>query len=122
MPIDFTKVKDAIQNAFVDISSLEVATLTNPSTGSISLTDGAADPKLSTAGNVLKKIRGSLVNADLAAYTVFEMDGDSINFISQDVKMADLVKQHTELVKTALESRKAFFTSIVSTVETLTKK
>lgn len=129
MPIDFSKVKNAIENAFIDISSLEVATLTNPVTEPINLTDdgdgqGATttdgqDSKKTkiTAGKVLDKIRGSLTRADLAAYTVYEMDGDSINFISQDEKMAELVKQHNELVKSSLETRKAFFTSIVTTVE-----
>jgi len=113
MTLDKTKITQAVQKAFDDIATLEVATLTDPATTPINLQTGDNNQQ------VFEKIRTKLSGANLVAYTKYELDGDSINFISQKDELSDLVKEHSELVKSSLETRKALFGSVYAVVKDL---
>ncbi|WP_430817079.1 hypothetical protein [Carboxylicivirga sp. RSCT41] len=105
MAINFDNIKKAIQ----DVSSLEVATLTNPGTGQIDLTnDGNQE--------IFAKIRKNLGQADLVAYTKFELDGDAVNFVNKGDEVTALVDEHALMVKSALETRKTLFDTIFEAV------
>jgi hypothetical protein len=105
---------DNIKNAIQDISSLEVATLTNSSTGKVDLNKD-------TGKEVFTAIRNSLTQSELVAYTRFELDGDAVNFISGDTANAPLIDKHTLLVTSALATRKALFESIFQSVKEFVK-
>lgn len=107
--------KKTIQDAFNDVATLEVATLTDAKGESIALENGDNNK------DVFTKIRAKLSEAELVAYTKFEMDGDSVNFITQKNDLAVLVSKHSELVNSSLETRKALFTSIYNVVKGLFK-
>jgi hypothetical protein len=69
MALDFSKIKTAIEKAFDDLTTLEVATLTNPAKVSIDLSAG-------NSGDIFTSIRQNLSQADLMAYTRFDLGGD----------------------------------------------
>lgn len=112
MPINFDPIKKAVE----DVSTLEVATLTNPANTTLDLT------KFENNNALFKAIQASLTQSNLVAYTKLELDGDTINYISSDPALAALVDKHTAFVNTAVESRKTLFTSIFTAVKDVLEK
>ncbi|MPQ46965.1 hypothetical protein GCQ56_08040 [Marinifilum sp. N1E240] len=110
MSINLDKIKTAIS----DVSSLEVATLTNAN-------DNKFDLSSASNNDIFTAIRAKLDQSDLVAYTRFELDGDAVNFINKKEEMAALVEEHSLLVDSALETRKTLFNTIYSAVENIIK-
>lgn len=65
---------------------------------------GIYDPK-----DLFSKIRVALPKADLVAYSRFELEGDSMNFINSDPAVEQLVNKHHHMVAASQEARKALF-------------
>ncbi|MFY0601655.1 MAG: hypothetical protein JXR03_18420 [Cyclobacteriaceae bacterium] len=57
-------------------------------------------------------IKSQLVNTDLVAYSRFELEGDSLNYISSNENLQGLVDQHKNMVEAAQASRTAFFDTV----------
>ncbi len=112
MPINFEPIKKALE----DVATLEVATLTSPINSTLDLT------KFKTNNDLFEAIRASLTQSSPVAYTKLELDGDTINYISNDPALAALVDKHTAFVNTAVESRKTLFTSIFTAVKDVLEK
>ncbi|BDD03791.1 hypothetical protein [Aureibacter tunicatorum] len=100
-----------IKKALEDVTTLEVATLTNPQATPINLSEAK------TNSDIFTKVQASLGSADLVAYTKYELDGDSVNFITQNENLTRLVNEHNELVKSSLETRKVLFNTIYDAVK-----
>lgn len=103
---------DPIKKALKDVSTLEVATLTNANSGKFDLGTNSNE-------GIFKSIRDNLKQSDLVAYTRFELDGDAVNFVNNNEKFSTLVEEHSLLVDSALETRKTLFNTIYDTVEGL---
>jgi hypothetical protein len=108
-----SKIKAAVTSAVKDLASLEVATLTNPESNPINLSD---DVKI---GDVFTQIKGNLKGADLVAYSHFSIDGDSTNYITRNKELTSLIEDHEKLVESSRETRKAFFDTIYKAVENM---
>ncbi len=65
---------------------------------------GIYDPK-----DLFSKIRVALPTADLVAYSRFELEGDSMNFINSNPAVEPLVNRHHHMVAASQEARKALF-------------
>lgn len=65
---------------------------------------GIYDPK-----DLFAKIRVALPTADLVAYSRFELEGDSMNFINSNPAVEQLVNKHHHMVAASQEARKALF-------------
>ncbi len=65
---------------------------------------GIYDPK-----DLFSKIRAALPDADLVAYSRFELEGDSMNFINSNPDVQSLVNSHHHIVAASQEARKALF-------------
>lgn len=68
---------------------------------------GIYDPK-----DIFSKVRAKLSDAQLVAYSRFELEGDSINFINNNSDFAALNNQHKEFVAASQEARKALFDTV----------
>ena len=110
MSINVTKIEKAIS----DVSSLEVATLTNANDDKFDLSKTSND-------DIFTAIRAKLNQSDLVAYTRFELDGDAVNFINNKEEMATLVEEHSIFVDSALETRKALFDTVLNTIKNIIK-
>ena len=67
--------------------------------------------------NIFSRIQvalGTSSSVELVAYTRFELDGDSVNYINRENE--SLVGTHTQLVATARESRAALFNTVKSVI------
>jgi len=94
------------------MTTLEVATLTNPGTVSIDLTTGQSS-------DIFTSIRQNLSQANLVAYTRFDLDGDAVNYVSKSEEVTALADKHALMVESALETRKTLFNTIVQVVKDL---
>ncbi len=112
MAIDFSKLKTSVEKALDDLTTLEVATLTNPAKVSIDLTAG-------NSGDIFTAIRQNLAQADLVAYTRFDLGGDAVSYVSKSEDGAALADKHALMVESALETRKALFSTIIQVVKDL---
>ncbi len=112
MALDFSKIKTAIEKALDDLTTLEVATLTNPAKVSIDLTAG-------NSGDIFTSIRQNLTQANLVAYTRFDLSGDAVSYVSKNEEVAALADKHALMVESALETRKALFNTIIQVVKDL---
>lgn len=65
---------------------------------------GIYDPK-----DLFSKIRAALPDAHLVAYSRFELEGDSMNFINSNPAVQSLVNSHHHIVAASQEARKALF-------------
>ncbi len=65
---------------------------------------GVYDPK-----DLFSKIRAALPDAHLVAYSRFELEGDSMNFINSNPDVQSLVNSHHHIVAASQEARKALF-------------
>lgn len=65
---------------------------------------GIYDPK-----DLFSKIRAALPTANLVAYSRFELEGDSTNFINSHPDVQGLVGLHHHMVAASQEARKALF-------------
>ena len=65
---------------------------------------GLYDPK-----DLFSKIRAELPQADLVAYSRFELEGDSTNYINNNPAVESLVDKHDTMVAASQEARKAIF-------------
>ncbi|TDF38217.1 hypothetical protein EYS14_11015 [Alteromonadaceae bacterium M269] len=68
---------------------------------------GVYDPK-----DIFSRIQGQLgtnENIQLVAYSRFEIEGDSVNYVNNNDALKGLVSSHGELVAASQESRKALF-------------
>lgn len=65
---------------------------------------GIYDPK-----DIFSKIRAKLDNAELVAYSRFELEGDSVNFINNKESLKDIAASHKDMVAASQEARKALF-------------
>ena len=65
---------------------------------------GIYDPK-----DLFSKIRAALPSANLVAYSRFELEGDSTNFINNNSEVSGLVGMHHHMVAASQEARKALF-------------
>jgi len=70
-------------------------------------------------GKIFPKIKESLNDASVVAYSRFELDGDSINFISNNESHKNLIMQHKEFVSASKESRKELFDTVISSFKGL---
>ena len=112
MAIDFSKLKTSIEKALDDLTSLEVATLTNPAKVSIDLTVG-------NSGDIFAAIRQNLAQADLVAYTRFDLGGDAVSYVSKSEDATALADKHALMVEWALETRKALFNTVIQVIKDL---
>ena len=112
MAIDFSKLKTSIEKALDDLTSLEVATLTNPAKVSIDLTVG-------NSGDIFAAIRQNLAQADLVAYTRFDLGGDAVSYVSKSEDATALADKHALMVESALETRKALFNTVIQVIKDL---
>jgi hypothetical protein len=112
MALDFSKMKASVEQAFADLATLEVATLTNPSKVSIDLTAGKSD-------DIFSSIRQNLSQADLVAYTRFDLGGDAVSYVSKSEEVTDLADKHALMVESALETRKTLFNTIIQVIKDL---
>ncbi len=69
---------------------------------------GIYDPK-----EIFKEIRSNLNEGVLVAYSRFEFEGDSVNFVNNDESVSSLVSEHQNMVAASQESRKALFESAI---------
>ncbi len=69
---------------------------------------GIYDPK-----DIFSKIKAGLTQSDVVAYSRFELEGDSINFITSQDALQDLAEKHKDMVSAAQESRKALFDTVL---------
>lgn len=69
---------------------------------------GVYDPK-----DIFSKIKAGLVQADVVAYSRFELEGDSINFITSQESLQGLAEKHKDMVAAAQESRKTLFDTVL---------
>ena len=67
---------------------------------------GIYDPK-----DIFSKIKANLSEAELVAYSRFELEGDSINFITDKEDLKELADSHKDMVAASQEARKAIFES-----------
>ncbi|WP_282016433.1 hypothetical protein [Marinifilum flexuosum] len=114
MSIDVKTLMEKVNTAIKDVSTLEVATLTNANNNKFDLTNGSNK-------NVFEAIRKNITQSDLVAYTRFELDGDAVNFVNNKEELTALVEDHSILVESALETRKTLFNTVVSTVKNVIK-
>lgn len=63
---------------------------------------GVYNPK-----DIFSHIRSGLAQADLVGYSRFELEGDSVNFVSNKDSHASLYDMHKEFIKSAQASRSA---------------
>ena len=68
---------------------------------------GIFDPR-NTFARILAKL-GKTPKVELVAYSRFEIEGDSVSYISRDDANQDLVASHGKLVEASQQSRKALF-------------
>jgi hypothetical protein len=97
-------LKEKLAAAIEDLTTLEVVTLTNKTNTPINMNQD-------TAG-IFKAVKESLNQSNLVGYSRFELDGDSVNFVSQDESLASLVEEHKVMVSAAQEARKTLFDSV----------
>ena len=70
---------------------------------------GVNDPK-----DIFGTIRTKLTDGNLVAYSRYELEGDSINFVNSNPAVQELTQLHKEMVASSQEARKALFQSAVS--------
>lgn len=63
--------------------------------------------------DLFSKIRSKLPSANLVAYSRFELEGDSTNFINSDPDVLGLVARHDYMVAASHEARKSLFTTVL---------
>ena len=97
-------LKERLAKAIDDVTTLEVATLTNKVDAQIDLNLGTSE--------IFTNVKKSLKQANLIGYSKFELDGDSVNFINQDENLASLVEEHKVMVAAAQEARKTLFDAV----------
>lgn len=73
---------------------------------------GIYDPK-----DIFSQIRSNLNKADLVAYSRFELEGDSVNFINSKENVKDLIPEHKSMVAASQEARKALFDTALNAIE-----
>ena len=77
----------------------------------IKRTMGIYDPK-----DIFSKIRSQLNEGELVAYSRFEIEGDSINYVSSLDYVKELIKEHKNMVAASQEARKALFDTAIKAV------
>lgn len=90
--------KQAVKQAEKNLSGIEDAL-------------GIYDPK-----DIFSRTRATIStdnNSVLVAYSRFEIEGDSLNFISNNERTKDLTTNHKEMVAAAQESRQALFDTVL---------
>jgi len=97
-------LKEKLATAIEDLSTLEVVTLTNKTNTSVNMNQETT--------KIFDAVKASLNQSNLVGYSRFELDGDSVNFVSQDESLADLVEEHKVMVSAAQEARKTLFDSV----------
>ena len=104
----FNKIKEIAD----DLASLEVATLTNQkgTVGDNAPVNGA------TTKEIFESIRAGMANAELVAYSRFELEGDSINYINNTPEVLNLVERHDEYVLAAQTARSEFFATAIKII------
>jgi hypothetical protein len=103
-------LKEKLAAAINDLSTLEVATLTNK-------VDQEIDLSGDSTKDIFTAVKGSLKQANLVGYSKFELDGDAINFINQDDSLSGLVDEHKIMVSAAQESRATLFDAVFAAIE-----
>ncbi len=68
---------------------------------------GVFDPK-----DIFSHIRANLTEAELVAYSRFELEGDSVNFINNKESLQGIAAAHKEMVGASQEARKALFDTV----------
>ena len=94
-----------------DVSSLEVATMSNQK-GTIGQ-NMAVDGSLDSSNDIFLAIRQGMAQSELVGYSRFEFEGDSINYVNNDPEVANLVDQHNNMVIAAQTSRQEFFDTVL---------
>lgn len=61
------------------------------------------------ASEIFKVVKSKLTKGQLVAYSRFELEGDSVSFITDDEQMSALTESHKDLVTASQEARKALF-------------
>ncbi len=64
------------------------------------------------ASEIIKKVRANLTDGQLVAYSRFELEGDSVSFITDDEQLSALTESHKDLVAASQEARKALFETV----------
>lgn len=68
---------------------------------------GVYNPK-----DIFSAIQGNLTEAELVAYSRFEIEGDSVNFVNNKESLKDIVASHKDMVAASQEARKALFNTV----------
>ena len=98
----YQAAKAAVQDADTQLSDLQDAF-------------GAFDPS-NTFARILAQL-GNSSAVNLVAYSRFELDGDAVNYISNDDAYQSLVKSHADLVASSQASRTALFNFVKDVVD-----
>ena len=64
------------------------------------------------ASEIFKVVKSKLTGGQLVAYSRFELEGDSISFITDDEQLSALTESHKDLVTASQEARKALFETV----------
>ncbi|GEM_PF-4088438 len=68
---------------------------------------GVYNPK-----DIFSSIQSNLTSAELVAYSRFEIEGDSVNFVNNKESLKDIVASHKDMVAASQEARKALFDTV----------
>lgn len=68
---------------------------------------GVYNPK-----DIFSAIQSNLTEAELVAYSRFEIEGDSVNFVNNKESLKDIVASHKDMVAASQEARKALFDTV----------
>ena len=131
-------IKAKIEEFIDDMTSLEVATFTNSGNeqpGSLNIDSLASDDadtaqeadggpedaesnkqRKVKAKSVFNGIRAILNDKKLVGYSRFDLDGDTLAYLNDDVS-EDLRKYHAEMITKGEEARKNLFNAAVSLVK-----
>lgn len=67
--------------------------------------------------DIFSQIRVNLNSGELVAYSRFELEGDSISFVSSLDYVKDLIKEHKTMVAASQEARKALFDTALNAID-----
>lgn len=68
---------------------------------------GVYNPK-----DIFSAIQSNLTAAELVAYSRFEIEGDSVNFVNNKESLQDIAASHKDMVAASQEARKALFDTV----------
>ncbi len=68
---------------------------------------GVYNPK-----DIFSAIQSNLTAAELVAYSRFEIEGDSVNFVNNKESLKDIAASHKDMVAASQEARKALFDTV----------